>query len=232
SQLSEVLGWKVQGWQMAVALESARETSGDFYDVLPLSGGKFGILIADVADKGLGSALYMAVSRTLIRTYAGQYEDDPSSVFAAANPRIMKDTHADLFVTVFYAVLDPETGLLTYCNAGHNPPYLISARSGFHVQALRRTGIPLGIFEGESWVHRTLDIKPGQMLVLYTDGVIDAQDEDGDFFGEDRFLEILEARVECTAQDVQDAVMTAIRDFSGGAVQADDITLMVLKRDP
>lgn len=237
SQLSEVLNWQVRGWQVAVVLESARETSGDFYDVIPLPDGRVGLLIADVADKGLGSALYMAVSRTVIRTFAEQYTADPQQVFAAANPRILKDTHADLFVTVFYGILDPEHGTLTYCNAGHNPPFLLSTQNGRRLTALRRTGIPLGVREQESWTSNAVSIAPGDLLILYTDGVTDAEDGTGDFYGEDRLIETLEIGAANThggghtAQEVQDTIMTSLHDFVGDATQTDDITLMVLVRD-
>lgn len=241
SQLSEVLNWQVSGWQVAVALESARETSGDFYDVIPLPNGRMGLLIADVADKGLGSALYMAVSRTLLRTFAEQYTSNPEHVFAAANPRILKDTHADLFVTVFYGILDPDSGMLTYCNAGHNPPFLLSTQEGRRLQALRRTGIPLGVREHERWGARTVYIAPGDILVLYTDGVTDAEDVHGDFFGEDRLIEVLDMVAANTtgtgrtsgntAQEVQEAILSAVRAFVGEADQSDDMTLLVLVRD-
>ncbi len=237
SQLSEVLNWQVSGWQVAVALESARETSGDFYDVIPLPNGRMGLVIADVADKGLGSALYMAVSRTVIRTFAEQYAFDPQQVFAAANPRILKDTHADLFVTVFYGILDPEHGTLTYCNAGHNPPFLLSTQNGRRLQALRRTGIPLGVRDQESWISHAVSISPGDLLILYTDGVTDAEDGNGDFFGEDRLIEALEIAAANsnggghTAQVVQDTIMKSVHDFVGHATRTDDITLMVLVRD-
>jgi PAS domain S-box-containing protein len=220
----------VHGWQLTATLEPARETSGDFYDLIPLANGRLGILIADVADKGMGAALYMAVSRTLIRTYAVEYDTQPELALGAANRRILMDTHARLFVTVFYGVLDPATGTLTYCNAGHNPPYLLNARNGDTVQTLGRTGIPLGIFDDMTWEQRTVQLAPGDMLVLYTDGVTEAQNVQETFFGRERLLEVAQANLGRSAQDVQETLIAEVHGFVGDAPQFDDITLMVIVR--
>ena len=221
----------IPGWQLSVTLEPARSTSGDFYDFVPLPDGKFGILIADVADKGMGAALYMAASRTLIRTYATEYHTQPELALGAANRRIMADTRADLFVSVFYGILDSTAGTLTYCNAGHNPPYLVSAKNNIEVQRLTRTGIVLGVLEDATWEQRTIQLHPGDSLVLYTDGVTDAENGQGDFFGEHRLAEMVLAHRERSTQEMRDALMSEIHKFVGDAPQFDDITLMILKRD-
>jgi serine phosphatase RsbU (regulator of sigma subunit) len=221
------------GWQLAVTILPARETSGDFFDFIPLEGGKQGILIADVTDKGVGAALYMALSRTLIRTYAIEFGDDPQPdvVFFAANGRILKDARANLFVTAFYGILDPQTGELTYCNAGHNPPYLLHHQGDQRIQMLGQTGMPIGIEEDTLWEKATVQIDRGDVLVLYTDGIPDAQNKQGEFF-EDRLLQksILESSL-LSAQDVQDKILGAVQNFVGEEPQFDDITLMVLVRD-
>lgn len=221
----------IDGWQLAVTLLPARETSGDFFDVFELHDGRLGILVADVADKGVGSALYMALSRTLIRTYAEEYEAEPEVVFYAANNRLLKDARANLFVTTFYGILDPEKGLLTYCNAGHNPPYLIGDSEYESILSLQRTGIAIGIEENSTWTTETVEIHPGDILVLYTDGIPDAQDEDGDFFDDEAIIDITRANSGKFAHEIQSAIIEAVQDFSGGGPQADDITLMVLMRN-
>ena len=221
----------IPGWQLAVTLLPARETSGDYFDVITLSEGRLGILIADVADKGIGPALYMALSRTLIRTYAVEYEAEPEVVFFAANNRLLQDARANLFVTAFYGVLDPLSGSLTYCNAGHNPPYLISAQNPGVVQALGRTGMAIGIEEEATWKQATVQIAPGDTLLLYTDGIPDAQNDDGAFFEDEAMIETAQSHLGETAHEIQAAILEEVENFVGAAPQFDDITLMVLLRD-
>jgi NarL family two-component system response regulator LiaR len=221
----------VTGWQLTATLEPARETSGDFYDFIPLPNGRLGVLVADVADKGMGAALYMALSRTLIRTFAADYAARPDLALSAVNQRILTDTHADLFVTVFYGVLDPISGRLTYCNAGHNPPYLLSSQKGVSVQELGRTGMPLGVFEDTTWQPHTAQLAPGDVLLLYTDGITEAQNRHEVFFGEERLLETAKANLGRSAREMHEALINGVHEFVGIAPQFDDITLMVLARD-
>jgi len=221
----------IPGWQLAVTLLPARETSGDFFDVIELGDGRLGILVADVADKGVGSALYMALSRTLIRTYAEEYGAEPEVVFFAANNRLLKDARANLFITIFYGILDPKEGLLTYCNAGHNPPYLIRNSEHETIISLHRTGIAMGIEANSTWTTETVAIDPGDILILYTDGIPDAQDEDGDFFNDEAMIEISRKNSEKFAHEIQSAIIEEVQKFSGNAPQSDDITLMVLMRN-
>jgi serine phosphatase RsbU (regulator of sigma subunit) len=218
------------GWQVAVALEPARETSGDFYDFIPLENGRLGILIADVADKGMGAALYMALSRTLIRIFAAEFQDAPARVLQAANRRILADTNSDLFVTVFYGVLDATTGQFVYCNAGHNPPYVQSA-NGNGALPLTRTALPLGILEDTAWEQAAVLLQRGEALVLYTDGLTEAEDEEAAYFGEQRLLAVVQGAVGRSADVMEDKIMTAVFDFMGDAPQHDDMTLVVVMRD-
>jgi hypothetical protein len=220
----------IDGWLLAPSLWPARETSGDFYDLIPLPNGKFGILIADVADKGMGAALYMALSRTLIRTYATDHPDRPDLALKAANARILADTQADLFVTVFYGILDPTSGILKYCNAGHHPPYLLDARAPDPVRAVPGRGLALGVIEDTKWTHATLQMPPGTLLLMYTDGVVDALNPQGERFGAEQMLDIAQENLGCSAKDLRDALLTRLQQFIGDEPRFDDITIVALER--
>jgi serine phosphatase RsbU (regulator of sigma subunit) len=219
------------GWELAVTLLPARNMSGDYFDFIPLGEDKIGILIADVVDKGLGAALYMALSRTLIRTYALEFELQPDLVFFSTNERILQDARANLFVTAFYGILDVKTGCLAYCNAGHNPPFLIRRRDGGRVESLAATGMPIGVDADSFWRQEEVQIEPGDVLLLYTDGIPDAQDEAGEHFKDFRMIEIAQENMSTSSQQIQRSVLESIEEFVGGAAQFDDITLLVVMRE-
>jgi serine phosphatase RsbU (regulator of sigma subunit)/DNA-binding NarL/FixJ family response regulator len=222
---------ELPGWQIAVALEPARETSGDFYDFIALPGGRWGIVVADVADKGLGAALFMALSRTLLRTYARQYPAHTDQVLAAVNERILSEARAGLFVTMFYAVLDPATGTLAYANAGHHPPYVLGPQPGAAPRALTRTGMALGVLETERWEQEVAVLEPGDVLLLYTDGVTDTVSPQRTRFGAQRLLEVTQEPPGRSAREIQAAILDALDRFAGNEPQQDDVTLVVLGRD-
>jgi sigma-B regulation protein RsbU (phosphoserine phosphatase) len=227
---------EVPGWQITATLRPASEASGDFYDFVRLPGDRLGLVIADVVDKGMSAALYMALSRTIIRTYATDYPDRPDLVLWAANKRILADTRSGLFVTVFYGILDPSAGTLTYCNAGHYPPYLLGhlpvrAREGDPVQTLPGRGMALGVVEDTSWGYGTVELPPGAALLLYTDGLLDAQNPQEERFGSERVVEIAQSSQGLSAQDLQTALLARVQQFMGDAPQFDDMTLMTLVRD-
>jgi len=221
----------IPGWQLAVMLQPSRETCGDFYDVNLLPNRRLGFVIADVVDKGAGAALFMALTWTLIRTYAAEYPSQPELVLSAVNRRILEDTNAHQFVTVFYGTLDPATGTLGYCNAGHCRPYLLSAGAGGGVQTLCTSGMVLGVTEDATWEHKMVQFAPGDSLVLYTDGVTEAQNARGAFFGEDRLLGCVQTSLGRSACEIQNAVMADVFEFVGDAPQSDDIAIMVVARD-
>jgi sigma-B regulation protein RsbU (phosphoserine phosphatase) len=227
---------RVPGWQLSATLKPARETSGDFYDFVSLPDGRLGILVADVSDKGAGAALYMALSCTLIRTYALQFPEQPELVLSAVNRRILRDTSANQFVTVFYGVLDPGRGRLVYANAGHPPPYQIRA-SADSVREWAGTGIPLGVFQDQRWGQEARQVDPGDTVLFYTDGITEACNSDGMLFGEERLLASAKAAQgpagsrRPPAQGVQEAILRDVHAFLGEASPSDDIALTVLMRD-
>ncbi len=226
----------IMGWKIAANLEPAREMSGDFFDIIPLPDNRLGIVVADVADKGLGPALFMALCRTLIRTFAREPNCPPDEVLATANRRILEDTHSDLFVTVFYGVLDTGTGWLDYCNAGHNPPLLFccDGEDGELPDArpLTRTALPLGILPSIDESMASTVIAPGDVLVLYTDGITEAQDEGQGFYGEERLFRLVRRNQQRSASIIAAKIVDSVFEFIGDATQQDDITLVVVSRDP
>ena len=218
------------GWQIAAMIKPARQTSGDFYDLIRLPNGSLGLLIADVVDKGVGAALFMALSWSLIRTYAVEYPTQPGNVVAAVNRRILADIGSGQFITAFYGILDQATGKLTYCNAGHPPPLLFGAQHSAAGQSLNRTGMALGVVETETWEQSVVELNPSDTLVLYSDGITEAENEQAESFGDSRLRATVRANLGRPAQETRDALLARIRAFSGEAVQSDDITVMVVFR--
>jgi len=220
----------IAGWQFALTLKPAHETSGDFYDFRLLPDKNIGILVADVMDKGVGAALFMALCWFIIRNYAERYPKEPEKVLAAINRRLLQETKVKQFLTVFYGELDPATGELIYANAGHPPPYLITGNKRIITKELNRTGLPLGLFKTEGWERGVAKLNPGDLLTLYTDGISEAQNERELFFGESRMKNMLRLNKESSAQAIMDLLLADIQDFQGEMRQADDIALMVIKR--
>lgn len=222
---------EIAGWQISAVLHPARQTSGDFYDFIQLPENRIGFVVADVADKGMGAALYMATCRTLIRTFAGEHPNEPRRALEKANRRILADTHGGLFITVFYGVLEPTSGRMVYCNAGHNPPFVFSPDRTSNHQALLRTGMPLGIVKEASWEQEEIAIEQGAVLVAYTDGVTENQNAQEEFYEEARLVAVVKTNVRHSTKDLLAEVEKDIEGFSGKGGQFDDITLMIIKRE-
>ncbi|MFQ3662554.1 MAG: GAF domain-containing SpoIIE family protein phosphatase [Chloroflexaceae bacterium] len=189
---------------------------------------RLGVVIADVTDKGVPAALFMALSRTLLRASAIDGRQ-PAEVLQRANRLILADSRAGLFVTTFYAVLEPGTGALSYANGGHNYPLLYEIATG-QVRPLRAQGIVLGIVPDPRFEQIALTLHPGDVLLLYTDGITEAMNGERELFGDDRLAAVLHANAHHGPQEIINAVLTAVNDFAGGQSQADDITMVVIKR--
>jgi serine phosphatase RsbU (regulator of sigma subunit) len=227
---------EIPGWQISAMLKPAREASGDFYDFVLLPDARLGIVIADVSGKGAGAALYMALSCTLMRTLAQQFPSQPELVLDAVNRRILADTSAHEFVTVFYGILDPVTGRLVYASGGHCPALHFPTDETQEAHRLTRTGPALGIFEDRTWEQGTLQLDPADVLVLYTDGITEAYAGLPWLFGEERLVRSVQTTLrEAGPQpppphEIQDAILADVERFVGGAPQSDDITLTILVR--
>lgn len=222
----------IAGWGWAASVIPARQTSGDFYDIFPLSKDRYGILVADVVDKGVGAALMMAFCWALVHTFATQHPDRPDLVMQKVNRRLFRDTHSDQFVTLFYGELNTRENMMYYCNAGHNPPYLFSATENQLIQSLDRTGMPLGISDGMAWKVNPVNFQPGDLLVLYTDGVTEAENPSRESFGSERLIAVVKENLGKSAQEVHANVIHGLCGFAESLSQCDDITLMVMVREP
>ena len=222
----------LSGWDISAELEPARETSGDFYDFIPLTQQKWGLVIADVSDKGMGAALFMALSSSLMRTYAARFPTLPSLTMSAVNERILTDTRGSMFVTAFFGILEQNTGRLIYTNAGHPPGYIIGNPHGKNpIQALRTTGMALGASETGRWTQKIVKLAPSDLLVLYTDGITEAANPDGVMFGEDRLLDLVLSNTHRSVTDIKHLLLEEVHTFVGGTPRQDDIALIVLRRE-
>ncbi len=215
-------------WQFSARWRTARQVGGDFYDVIELPNHHLGLFIADVADKGIPAALFMALTRTLVRAAVIETES-PAEALHRVNDLLVPDTQQGMFVTAVYAVLDMETGALTYANAGHNPPFWMSADQA-RVQKLTRTGVALGAVEGARMDEQAIQLAPGDSLLLYTDGLTEAFSPDGDLFGDVRLAEALQAGDAKSADDLLAAVESRLNEFIGTMPLADDLTMLAVRR--
>lgn len=220
---------QLPGYEIASEWRAAREVSGDFYDFIPLHNGRLGLVIADVSDKGLPASLFMALTRTIIRTMAFG-KPTPREALERANDVILADARADMFVTAFYGVLHPESGALDYTNAGHNPP-LLYRYADKSVTVLTAHGIALGIYPNAEEPQEQIALQPGDMLVLYTDGITDALNQSEKEFGMERLAALIAAHGALSAQALLQQILRAVEEFSAGVPQFDDLTMVVLKRD-
>lgn len=239
------------GWEIAAHFHPAREVAGDFYDAFPLADGELlGLVIADVSGKGVGAALFMSLTRTLLRAYSDQNFPGKASrrgggrewkgpqALGEAAVHTVADTsnyiarvhgRAHMFATVFFGLLDVSSGVLTYVNAGHDAP-AITCASGVKAR-LARTGAAVGLFPNMPFASQQVYLEPGDTLVMYTDGVVDAHDPEGEFFGQERLLSLI-AEPHPTASALLERIEDALHAHIGAASRFDDETLLAVRRIP
>lgn len=218
---------EISGIDIAASNVAATEVGGDFYDFIPIAKDQWGLTIADVAGKGVPAALFMALSRTLVRASTTGNPNVSESI-EKANELICADAKTGMFVTLFYAILDAKKKRLRYVNAGHNPPLLLKQQKGNTV-LLKAKGIALGVIENIELEEEEIQLEKGDLITLFTDGVTEAINQKEEQFGQQRLLTLIEENRGLSACEIISKIEAEVTAFSGGQPQFDDITLMIIK---
>jgi len=218
---------RIEGFELAALNLPARQVGGDFYDFIPVSENEWGIIIADVSGKGVPAALFMALSRTLVRANVAD-NTTASQAMQKANSLISQEAKMGMFVTLFYAVLNPEKRRLQYVNAGHNPPFVVKKSSG-DVILLRASGIAMGVMDDVLLEEREIELDSNDIVVFYTDGITEAINGTGEQFGEKRLIETINKNADLSVKDLMGRVKDEVFTFAQGQPQHDDFTLVLLK---
>ena len=219
---------KSDDYQIAANMEPARNVGGDFFDILRLEYGRVGIAVADVSDKGVPAALFMMSSRTLLKG-AAIGSETPGDVLREVNDLLNEENDTTMFVTVVYAMYDPQTHKVTYANGGHNPPLVVHADGSSELLPLTG-GIALGIAPGIHYEQTSVLLSPGDTVFFYTDGVTEAMNEHGEEFGIERLQEVFEPSPPTDSETATAAVFEAVHAFAGDTDQSDDITCVTFHR--
>src|SRR5215218_8622983 len=217
---------ELKGWEITPYYRPAREVGGDFYDFLEFEDGRLGLVVGDATGKGVPAALVMAAARSTLRAVA-QASESPGDVLRRANDPLATDIPTNMFVTCFYAILDPKSGSLRYANAGHDLPYL-RRRSGDDAEELRATGMPLGLMPGRSYEEKEDALGEGDSVLFYSDGLVEAHNPHYELFGLPRLRRLVAEHDE--ERLLVDFLMEELYSFVGeGWEQEDDITLVTLR---
>lgn len=218
---------EIPGFKLAAKWQSAREVAGDFYDIFSLKRNKWGFAVADVSGKGVPAALYMATVRTLMREC--KECKDPAEMLTQINRKLHAYSSSDLFVTSFCGKLEPNSTALVYANAGHDSP--IVRRASGTLELLESTGPLLGVFGTEPFEHRSIDLEPGDTVVVYTDGITEARNGNDEEYGIERLKDIISSfGTGWAAQAKLNAIYADVRAFTGDVDQVDDITLFLIEK--
>ena len=224
---------QIEHFDIAAKSVMAKEVGGDFFDVIPLEvirmgKDRLGILIADVSGKGIPAALFMALSRIVVRVNATWFREEPAEVIRNANATITADSKAGMFVTLFYGILDAQNRSLTYVNAGHNPPLICHGADGTFTD-LPATGMALGAVPDAAYTSGRVVFGPDDVMVLYTDGITEAENSRQEMYGEDRLRGAIARTRTLPSAAIATAILESVQGFTGVTPQSDDITLMVVR---
>lgn len=214
----------------ATFYQPAHEVGGDYYDFLPLPEGRWGIAIGDVSGKGIGAALIMASLQASLRAQALHPHLDLSALVGDVNRLVFESSPTNFFASLFYAEYEPATRVLTYVNAGHNPPIILrtSTRSS-KLLHLKSAGIPIGIAPDSRFPSRTFQLEIDDVLVAYTDGITEAENPESEFWGQKRLNTVLTSSTSKTVEEIMHAILGEVAVFVDGHPQHDDMTLVVLQ---
>jgi serine phosphatase RsbU (regulator of sigma subunit) len=217
----------LEGWQITPYYQPAREVGGDFYDFFELEDGLVGVVVGDATGKGIPAALVAEATSNMLRAVAQAFGSvSPGEVLARVNETLLARIPQNMFVTSFYAVLNPEKCTLSYANAGHNLPYLWH---GGNAQELRARGMPLGLMAGMGYEEKEISLEAGEAALFYSDGLVEAHDSKGEMFGFPRLRELVAEHSE--ERSLEEALLEELYSFVGeGWEQEDDITLLTLRR--
>jgi serine phosphatase RsbU (regulator of sigma subunit) len=217
---------ELEGWQITPFYQPAREVGGDFYDFHPLSEGRLGLIVGDATGKGVPAALVMSTTCGMLRLAARNYSS-PGEMLERVNEALFPYTPSNMFVTCFYAILNPKSGHLIYANAGHDLPYL-RLRNG-EAKELRARGMPLGLMPGMGYEEKEIALRAGEAALFYSDGLVEAHDPKGEMFGFPKLRGLVAEHGE--EQSLEDFLVEELYSFVGkGWEQEDDITLLTLRR--
>ncbi len=218
---------ELEGWEISPYYKPAREVGGDFYDFFELPNGRLGIVVGDATGKGVPAALVMANARSMLRAVAQAF-NSPGEVLRRVNEALVTDVPPNMFVTCFYAILEPESASLSYANAGHDLPCL--HRTSGEAEELRATGMPLGLMPGMGYEEKETILKSGEAALFYSDGLVEAHNPKGEMFGFPRLQSLVSKYGE--ERSLGDSLLEVLHSFTGGEgwAQEDDITLVTLRR--
>lgn len=217
---------EIPGYQVAGMNDPSKQVGGDFYDAIPLKDGKFALIIADVSGKSVSGALLVSTLQASLHAYL-ESDFELTELVRKLNRIILKNSTYDKYITFFIGILDPAAHTIMTLNAGHNPPLL--HRKGELIK-LKAGGVPLGMVEYDDFQSETVALEPDDLIVMFTDGVTEAENEAEDFFGDEQLEETVRQIASGDAASITQKIYTDVKTFEGQAEQSDDITLLVLKR--
>lgn len=222
----------VDGWEFITFWKPARQVGGDYYDFIPNVDGRLGVVIADVTDKSMGAALFMAFTRSIVRANV-DHAASPAAGISRANELICKESDEGLYVTLCYALIDTTSGQVTYVNAGHNPPLYVHCEppgTACQLTRLSSTGMPLGVDEEMVYSQQTIQLDRGDFIVFYTDGVTEAINARQELYGQERLETLIRSQCDKSAREITANLENSLAVFTGSTPPSDDITIVVARR--